>query len=97
MTVGALHNPAPILPGRYERDGDGRLVEVEPDRPCPEFMTAEEAVRFLRLDDLKKPEDVLSRLRKDGFLRGTQVGRNIRYLRSELLRCLERLTEEKPR
>ena len=34
----ALHNPAHILPGRYERDGEGRLVEVEPDQSCPELL-----------------------------------------------------------
>ena len=97
MTAAALYNPAPVLPGLYSRDGDGRLVEVEPAVPCPELLTADEAARFMRLDDLKKPEEVLSRLRKDGLLRGTQVGRNIRYLRSELMHCLEQLTEEKPR
>ncbi len=86
-----------ILPGRYERADDGHLVEVEPPRPCPELMTAEEAIRFLRLDDLKAPVDVLYQYRRRGLLRGTQVGRNIRYLRSELIQCLERLTEEKPR
>ena len=37
-----------ILPGRYERGDDGRLIEVEPARPCPELMTAEEAIRLLR-------------------------------------------------
>ena len=97
MTAATLHNPAPVLPGLYSRDSDGRLVEVEPPVPCPELLTADEAVRFMRLDDLKTPGDVLSRLRKNGLLRGTQVGRNIRYLRSELMHCLELLTEEKPR
>ena len=86
-----------ILPGRYEQDGNGILVEVDPPRPCPELLTAEEAIRFLRLDDLQAPMDVLYQYRRQGLLRGTQVGRNIRYLRTELLRCLEKLTEEKPR
>ena len=97
MSQATLHNPAPVLPGLYSRDGDGRLVEIEPPVPCPELLTADEAVRFMRLDDLKNPEDVLYGLRKDGLLRGTQMGRNIRYLRSELMHCLELLTEEKPR
>ena len=97
MAAGALHNAVAILPGRYERDDDGRLVEVEPDRPCPELLTAEEAVRFLRLEGLKKPKDVLYRLREEGYLRGTQIGRPIRYLRTELMHCLELLTEKKPR
>ena len=86
-----------ILPGLYERSPEGRVVEVEPARPCPELMTSEEALRYMRLDDLKDPLDVLYQYRRKGLLRGTQVGRNIRYLRSELLRCLEKLTEEKPR
>ena len=90
-------NFTPILPGRYEVDEGGCLVEMDPPRPCPELLTAEEAVRFLRLDDLTAPTEVLYQYRKKGLLRGTQVGRNIRYLRSELMRCLERLTDEKPR
>ena len=86
-----------ILPGRYERDTQGRLIEIEPPRPCPELLTAAEAVRFLRLDNLKEPMDVLYHYRRKGLLRGTQVGRNIRYLKTELMRCLELLTEQRPR
>ena len=86
-----------ILPGRYERDGDGRMFMVEPDRPCPFVMTAEEVIRFCRLEGLKEPEDVLYQHRKAGRLHGFQIGRNIRYLLPDVMRFLERLVEEKPR
>ena len=83
--------------GRYEVGPDGTTRELEPPRPCPDLLTAEEAVRILRLEELKDPIEVLYQYRKRGLLRGTQVGRHIRYMRTELVRCLELLTEEKPR
>lgn len=73
------------------------VLPGDPPSLCPELLTAEEAIRFLRLDDLKAPMDVLYEYRRQGLLRGTQVGRKIRYLRSELMLCLEKLTEQKPR
>ena len=81
-----------ILPGRYERDENGRLVEIEPPSPAPEVMTAEEAARFLRVDHLKDPVDWLYQQRRKGLLRGTQIGRDIRYLRTELIQFAEKLT-----
>ncbi len=95
MVSNMLH--IPILPGITRHDSDGNVLEVVPPSPCPELLTAEEAVRFLRLEDLKDPLDVLYQYRRKGVLRGTQVGRHIRYLRSEIVACLEKLTEEKPR
>ena len=86
-----------ILPGHTWRDAEGNVIEVVPPQPCPELLTAKEAIRFLRLDDLKDPMDVLYHYRTQGLLRGTQVGRHIRYLRTELMKCLEMLTEKKPR
>ena len=96
-----LHPPynAPILPGRFERDGDGRLVQVEPDRVCPELLTAVEAIRYLRLDEteVEDPERTLRYYRAKRGLRATQVGRRLRYRRVELDQLLERLTNENPR
>ncbi len=99
MTTAQQTNPftVPILPGYTRRDEHGNIVEAIPPEPCPEFLTAEEAIRFLRLTDLKDPMDKLYNLRKDGLLRGTQMGRNIGYLRSELMECLDKSTELKPR
>ena len=72
-------------------------VVVSPEQPAPYVMTSAEALRFLRLDDLNDGEDWLYRHRRAGLLRGTQVGRHIRYLLPELVAFLERQTEEKPR
>jgi hypothetical protein len=67
--------------------------------PCPEVLTEDEAVRYLRLDlvNVKDPVEILRSHRKQGLLRGTQVGRAVRYRRIELDRLLDRLTEQNPR
>ena len=70
-------------------DGNGGFT------PCPELMTEDEAIRFLRLDQINT-EDSSSTLRyyrKKGLLRATQVGKCIRYRRIELEMLLERLTD----
>lgn len=88
-----------ILPPLYRREGDGRLVELIPAGPCPDLLTEEEAIRYLRLDiiDVENPEDTLRRYRKQGLVRGTQVGKCVRYRRSELEAFLDRITENNPR
>ena len=74
-------------------DGNGCFT------PCPELLTEEEAVRYLRLDgiDIEDPANTLRYYRKKGLLQATQVGKCIRYRRIELERLLERLTETNPR
>jgi hypothetical protein len=78
--------PASFLPG------------TEP-RPCPEVLTAEEAVLYLRLNmvDVKDPEGTLAYYRRRGLLKGTQIGKAVRYRRVELERFLDLLTEDNPR
>jgi len=90
----------PILPPVYERGGDGQVLLMRPAEPCPELLTEEEAIRYLRLDaisSLKNPSETLERYRAQGKLRGTQVGRMIRYRRIELERFLEKQTDQNPR
>jgi len=67
--------------------------------PCPELLTEEEAIRYLRLDgiNVENPASTLRYYRKRGLLRATQVGKCIRYRRIELERLLERLTQDNPR
>jgi hypothetical protein len=88
-----------ILPPVYRRQADGKLIEVLPAMPCPDLLTEEEAIRYLRLDiiDVENPEDTLRRYRKQGLVRGTQVGKCVRYRRSELEAFLARITENNPR
>ena len=66
---------------------------------CPELLTEEEAIRYLRLDGIhvEDPAGTLRYYRKKGLLRATQVGKSIRYRRIELERLLDRLTESNPR
>jgi len=67
--------------------------------PCPELLTEEEAIRYLRLDgiDIEDPGNTLRYYRKKGLLQATQVGKCIRYRRIELERLLDKLTESNPR
>jgi len=67
--------------------------------PCPELLTEDEAIRFLRLDGISvhDPATTLKYYRKKGLLRATQVGKCIRYRRVELEKLLDRLTEVNPR
>jgi Helix-turn-helix domain len=90
---------ASILPPTLRRDQDGRFTPVGPPQLCPELLTEAEAVRYLRLDeiDVAHPEETLRRYRKLGHIRGTQVGKCVRYRRKELEAFLERITETNPR
>ena len=74
-------------------DGNGGFT------PCPELLTEEEAIRFLRLDciDIEEPANTLRYYRRKGLLRATQVGKCIRYRHVELEKLLDRLTETNPR
>ncbi len=88
-----------ILPATNIYDDDGNVVEHIPAELCPELLIATEAARYLRLDliDVEHPEETLNYYRSQGLLRGTQVGKAVRYRRVELDRFLERQTNTNPR
>jgi len=46
--------------------------------PCPELLTEEEAIRYLRLYEIniEDPANTLRYYRKKGLLRATQVGKS---------------------
>lgn len=75
------------------------ILPGDPAQPCPELLTEDEAIRYLRLDTIKigNPSETLRRYRELGMLRGTQVSKRVMYRRIELDRFLERLTEQNPR
>lgn len=75
------------------------ILPGNPPRPCPELLTEDEAVQYLRLDtiDVKDPAGTLAYYRRKGVLRATQVGKCVRYRRIELDRLLEYLTDVNPR
>lgn len=61
-------------------DGNGGFT------PCPELMTEDEAIRFLRLDmdDSVDPKQTLKYYRDRGQLIAIKVGRRNRYRRQDL-------------
>ena len=62
---------------------------------CPDLLTEEETIRFLRLDveGPGNPQKTLRYYREQGLLKATRVGKRLRYQRKELLNFLNRLTE----
>ena len=68
------------------RDGHqfGASIAVlpgNPPEPCPEVLTAQEAVRYLRLDvgGTKHPADTLRYYRESGLLTGVRVCWHMRF------------------
>lgn len=75
---------------------DSLTISYFPDgSPVPDLLTEEEAIRFLRLDDggTKHPETTLEYYRSEGLLKGTRVGKRLRYLKSELFSFLDQQTK----
>jgi hypothetical protein len=70
-------------------DGDNGFT------PCPEILTEEEAIRYLRLDirGPQNPKNTLQYYRDRGVLHGVRIGRQMRYPRRELDAMVERLLE----
>ncbi len=71
---------------------------ILPDRngtfiPCPELLTEDEAIRYLRLDinGPKNPSGTLKYYRDQGVLRAVRIGRNLRYPRMELDCMIQKL------
>ena len=93
MSTVALNSSMAVLPGRLIRDETGNVTGRELAEPCPEVLDSDQVARFLQIDDLSDPDDVLYRLRRDGVLRGFKPSSSWRYLRSEIVRCAERLTQ----
>jgi hypothetical protein len=60
-------------------------------RPCPAVMTAAELAEFLRLDG--KAERTLKFWRDTGLLRGTRLGRRVRYRLCDVLVFLDNKTQ----
>jgi hypothetical protein len=72
-------------------NGDGNFA------PCPELLTEDEAIRYLRLDvnGPMNPGGTLKYYRDQGVLRAIRIGRNLRYPRKELDRMIERLLSKR--
>ena len=62
-------------------------------------MTEQEVITYLRLDliNVKNPSQTLTYYRRKGWLRGTQIGKCVRFRRVEVERFLETITDRNPR
>ena len=68
-------------------DGNGSFV------PCPEVLTEDEAIRYLRLDRQKaNAAKTLQYYRDQDKLKPTKIGKNLLYSRKELDRFVEVMT-----
>lgn len=67
--------------------------------PCPELLTEDEAIRYLRLDikGPRHPSNTLKYYRDRGLLRAVRIGRNLRYPRRELEAMIDRLLKRAER
>ena len=72
-------------------DGNGGYT------PCPELLTEDEAIRFLRLDvnGPRNPAGTLKYYRDQGVLRAVRIGRNLRYPRRELDSMVDNLLQKR--
>lgn len=72
-------------------DGNGGFV------PCPELLTEQEAIRYLRLDanGCNNPKATLKYYRDQGILRAVQIGKKLVYPRRELDLMVDRLLEKR--
>ena len=64
-------------------------------QPVPEVLSEEEVIQFLRLDadGTNKAAYTLKYYREKNLLRGTQIGKKIRYVKQEVLNFLAKQTE----
>ena len=53
----------------------GPTLPGDPPQPCPELLTEDEAIRYLRLDTIRiaNPSATLRRYRERALLRGIQI------------------------
>ncbi len=65
-------------------------------RPVPEVMTENEVIQFLRLDvdGPQSPQQTLQYYREKGLLKGTRIGKRLRYCRPEVLKFLQLQTNQ---
>jgi len=70
-------------------DGQGAFT------PCPDLLTEDEAIRYLRLDvgGPKNPSGTLKYYRDKGLLYAVRIGRKLRYPRRELDSMVDKLLQ----
>ena len=74
------------------------LTVYMPDHsPAPYVLTSEEAIKFLRIDTngSKHPETTLEHYQQQGLLFPITIGKCRKYPLPELIRFIERLSQQK--
>lgn len=63
--------------------------------PCPELLTEEQAIRFLRLDqtNTQSPSNTLRYYREKGRLKGTRIGNKLFYHKEALVDFIRQQTD----
>lgn len=61
-------------------------LPTDPPRPAPEVMSAEDAALYLGLGNSNKARQTLEYYRVQGKLKGTRIGREMKYRLAELQR-----------
>lgn len=76
------------------------LIVFMPDRqPAPFFLTKDEAIQLLRLDEsgARFTSDSFDRIRERYGLRGVQLGKTVRFRLPDVLAVAEKIMESTPR
>ena len=63
-------------------------------RPVPLILTEEEVAELLRLDNGTNTKFTLQNYRQKGVLKGTQIGKRVRYTLEEVIRFLRQQTAD---
>lgn len=69
-------------------------LPTDPPRPCPEILSTEEAMVYLRLPNTKRGVRTMRYYQASGKLKGFRVGKEIKYRLSELQRFAKEQEEE---
>lgn len=77
-----------------EQNAYKEIIFFATGTPVPEVLTEEELISLLRLDaDGGNAALTIRYYRDKGLLRGTRIGKHLRYTRTEVLRFLEEQTK----
>ena len=76
-----------------------QTIRGESPEPVPFVLTDADLIRFLRIDEtgVEKPGRTLERYRREGWLKGTQIGICIRYQLPDVLNFLSTARDLNPR
>ncbi len=91
--TGIIISITPLLPPKLDAAG----TIVDPGRPAPFVLTAEETARLLRVDHHTDYRDWLYRRRKEGKLRAFSNGRSVCYLLTSVIEYAQQQEDAKPR